>query len=57
MKNPHGIGFPARLVLLFWYWLTRIVPDTVQGAVKWLLLMIYGIFSLQLTYGILLLPL
>ena len=20
----------------FWYWLTRVVPDTVQSAIKWL---------------------
>jgi len=25
-----------RLVLPFWYWLTRVVPDRVQRAVKWL---------------------
>ena len=25
----------SRLVLPFWYWLTQVVPDTVQGAIKW----------------------
>jgi len=24
------------LVLHFWYWLTRVVPDKIQRAVKWL---------------------
>jgi len=24
----------SRLVLLFWYWLTRVIPDKVQRAVK-----------------------
>jgi len=29
------IGFTF-LVLPFWYWLTQVVQDSVQGAVKWL---------------------
>jgi len=32
----NQIGFTF-LVLPFWYRLTRVVPDAVQGAVKWLL--------------------
>jgi len=24
------------LVLPFWYWLTRVVPDKIQRAIKWL---------------------
>ena len=28
------------LVLSFWYWLTRVVPDKIQRAVKWLLLLL-----------------
>jgi len=29
----------SRLVLRFWYWLTRAVADKIQRAVKWLLLL------------------
>jgi len=35
MPLPLQIGFTF-LVLTFWYRLTWVFPDTVQGAVKWL---------------------